>query len=504
PRDSEGVLQLAFVLDKLKKEKEAVKEIKRGISENPEDPFLKYDLGILFFKKREYKKALEQWSDLTSEQTKDIYFMLNVAQCYISLNDYDRAASILEKEINENMSGQALALMGRVMFLKKDKAKALDYSERAMALDPANQTARFTMDLLRKDVVDLDKRIKELERSTDMEQLMKNLNLSLLYFRKGSLKKAVKILIPMAEKKNPQALSAIALFYREASDYENEIKYLNMLIPLHDKPHEIFQRIGQSYFLQKSFLKAHEYFNMAKAKNPTISIRYDLAYTLLKMNLYDKAIAEVDFILKEYPNHTPSKALKAYILKITKRDKGALELWQQVAKEDGSNAQIYINLGLDAYEKNEFESALQYYNKALEIAPNMKIIHLNLGNIYRKQGLLEEAKGEYKKVADKNKKVPGAFQNIALLYMQQDSAERAMEYINQGLIENPGNSDLLLTKGHLFLKTNDPQNAVDCFKKVKGYDRSAKALRGLGEAYLALNTPDAARKFLFESFKLDS
>jgi tetratricopeptide (TPR) repeat protein len=57
-----------------------------------------------------------------------------------------------------------------------------------------------------------------------------------------------------------------------------------------------------------------------------------------------------------------------------------------------------VNRGTAALDRGDVAEALAFYEEALGIAPNDEDIHYNLGQAYRQQGRIPEARVEFQKV----------------------------------------------------------------------------------------------------------
>ncbi|MFH1761752.1 MAG: tetratricopeptide repeat protein [bacterium] len=505
PEDSEGALQLSIALEALNRNKEALHYLKKGIKTNPSDPVLRYNLGALYYKNHEYRKALDQWQGLNKESTGIMDFELNTARLYMNLGDIEQAETIIKNELSGNISPQAYLLLAKIKLRRNQREEAVNYSRKALKLDPSNTSALLILNMSEKHSENIKKSMRELKTmSSGMDPVLYKLAISRLYYQDGRLKDAISSLSSVASPKSPTALSVLAYYYGEAGDSANQVKTLNILLPVAEKKHEVLHRLGLVAFRHKDYIKAQNYFARAMIQYSTPSIAYELAHTLYNRKLYKEAVTLLDSTLIKNPSYTPAKALLAYIFKMTKDDNKARSLWKEAVKEDGANAQLHINLGLDAFERGEFDKALSYYENAVALAPDMHKIHLNIGNVYRKQNRLDAAKEEYKKALAKDGTLIGAYQNMALVYMQQDSLAEADTILLAGLKKQPEHPDLLTTQGHFYLRHNKPEKALKSFLSIPDFKNSASALRGLGLAYIMVNNSDKAKKYLFNAFAIDS
>ncbi len=57
-------------------------------------------------------------------------------------------------------------------------------------------------------------------------------------------------------------------------------------------------------------------------------------------------------------------------------------LWSDVVKKSPKNARGLMNYGLSHMEKGDYDSAIEYFNRAYKLEPNYSLIHINLGIAY--------------------------------------------------------------------------------------------------------------------------
>ncbi|OQW94069.1 MAG: hypothetical protein BWK79_07795 [Beggiatoa sp. IS2] len=142
--------------------------------------------------------------------------------------------------------------------------------------------------------------------------------------------------------------------------------------------------------------------------------------------------------------------------KLAKKQARALK---QTGQSDLSNAEIYNNRGIDYAEQGEFELALDYFNKAIELNINFSGAYNNRGLIYKEQGKFDLALVDYNKAVELNSELAEAYNNRGLLYAEQKKIDLSLadytyaiqlnyarDYNNRGLVyKEQGKLDLALT-----------------------------------------------------------
>ena len=132
---------------------------------------------------------------------------------------------------------------------------------------------------------------------------------------------------------------------------------------------------------------------------------------------------------------------------------------------------LYNLLGLIFASQNEFDQALEYYEKGIKIDPNFSIIYNNLGLLYANNALdNKKAENFYKKSISLNKKNPEAQNNLGNLYKSLDKF----------------------------------YDAIDCYKKAISLDsRFVHSYHNLGNVYVTLGNFSEAKKNFSTAIKID-
>ncbi len=74
----------------------------------------------------------------------------------------------------------------------------------------------------------------------------------------------------------------------------------------------------------------------------------------------------------------------------------ARRLWERLTELVPRSAESFNNLGTYHLAQNDTSAAEMYYRKAMELDPNVRGVHLNLGNLAKNTGRIEEAMALYR------------------------------------------------------------------------------------------------------------
>jgi tetratricopeptide (TPR) repeat protein len=99
---------------------------------------------------------------------------------------------------------------------------------------------------------------------------------------------------------------------------------------------------------------------------------------------------------------------------------------------------ILIAVGDIYLGRGAFEKAIDFYQEAVALYPGRETARLSLGKAYEQSELFELAREEYRTVLKKNRKSYEANFLLASLYLKQGMNTQAMEYYRSALTLKPG------------------------------------------------------------------
>ena len=197
-----------------------------------------------------------------------------------------------------------------------------------------------------------------------------------------------------------------------------------------------------------------------------------------------------------------------------------------------------LNSGIDAYNKGEYDKAIQVLQDYLKGNPQDVEAHHFLGNAYFKKGLLDEAQKEYEEALDQDSKHPLVIYQLGLVYIKKKEYEEAKEMFQRGLklkkqdalfhngmgllqmeqgdltqadlsfrlalADNPENPEFHKNLGDLYLKKEVIPLAIDAYMEALTLDSTlADVHYNLGEAYFLNRDFNSAVKQFKAAINLD-
>ena len=146
----------------------------------------------------------------------------------------------------------------------------------------------------------------------------------------------------------------------------------------------------------------------------------------------DNALAEIERLKKE--------------LAESKSEAEQLRLTKAYNKEtDALSATDWFPKG---YYAKEYEKAISFYEKAIELDPDYTMAYYNLGIAYRKQGNTTKAIESYKKAIELKPDYTKAYYNLGIAYHDDDFDQALFYYKKAARLGDKGIQDWLKENGY--------------------------------------------------------
>lgn len=365
------------------------------------------DLTSLF-SQDEFKKDLAKYEEMLSEG-KAIYFdteqLTNIAEYYASKDEYQKALDAIEYSLTMHPDDtDMLTLKGTLLIESGQIQKAKELVDSILETDDYN--------------------VKYLKAS--------------LHIKEKDLEAAKCMLFDMtndeADINDDTYLDAAYLFMD--NKYPSEaLEWFEKALEIN--PHNMMaqQDYAECCFRSHQLERAILWYNKALDENPySTECWFGLGKSYSIKGDSPKAIEALDFVLTIEPNHIMAILLKAHVYFQMGNYEESSRLFSKYIALHPNEGYAYYMIGICHYSINEFEKALKYFHKSIEIEPYPNTYTANL------------------------------YQNIAICNLETGRYEAAISAIDKA-IENSNEIDpeLLVIKGATYLQLSQTDNASKIF-----------------------------------------
>ena len=101
----------------------------------------------------------------------------------------------------------------------------------------------------------------------------------------------------------------------------------------------------------------------------------------------------------------------------------------------------YRDKGLQAQSVGDLDTALMYFQKAVELDPSLAVAYNDLGVLYEAKGWIDRAKLAYGKAISLDSNMPSPYYNLGSIYAKEGEFEKAVMYFKQRVLIGDWNDE---------------------------------------------------------------
>lgn len=147
----------------------------------------------------------------------------------------------------------------------------------------------------------------------------------------------------------------------------------------------------------------------------------------------------------------------------------AEKLYKEVLESEPENTDALNLFGLLKIQNEQFDDAILYIKKALELKP-CAYFYESLGRAYFGSGNFTDAIGCYKKALEFDNHDFEIWFNLALAYKKNKQFDEAIEAYQSALTIKPNNPDVYYNLANIYENKNETPTALEYFKKAAEYN----------------------------------
>lgn len=387
------------------------------------------------------------------------------ATLHLKSQQYNEAIEIIQGLIDQTKEDPTAQLVYRGVLAKanlfaKDYAKAIEQYDRILEVRPDFPVARVEKALAQ---MANNNAPQALETATEAlnsatEKTIPKIVHSILLQQNGKVVEAL------------QEIQEVAAQVEEGSGKKEDLIPLMASVQIaagqFDGARDTINSSGRPPVMKEIFIDAIDEAENSSADFGPMSMGYLFGY----YGWPDPAIAIHRALMEKYPRVNLMKVNLGEILQQARRTEEAYEIYREAVEQNPDNLYFLRSEAKLASRLDKDEEAMKNLLQAISLSPEDPTLHFQLGTVYEKQGLIDEAISSYEQVIDL--KPPSSLEaaaanNLAWLYSQDDSKlDLALEYGEKALELSPVNprtgwkdGNILDTVGWIYYKKGDYENA---------------------------------------------
>jgi len=156
----------------------------------------------------------------------------------------------------------------------------------------------------------------------------------------------------------------------------------------------------------------------------------------------------------------------------------AVENYNKGIKLEPNKAMTYNNRGTIYFNRGQYDPALEDFNKCLSIDPNFLNALANRGSVFGIKKEYDKALGDLNRALQIDPKHANALSNRGFVYFQLGQYEKTIADYTAFLLDNPNDADVINTLGLCY------SNLKEYDKALVEYDKSIRIKPNLGAFYM--------------------
>lgn len=194
---------------------------------------------------------------------------------------------------------------------------------------------------------------------------------------------------------------------------------------------------------------------------------YLIGRDLYELGNYKEAIKYFDKALQKHPeNEMIQKIRNICFEKSAFKEELKIEGVEVKEMELKEDIEELYSKGVDFGSLGNYDEAIKYFDKVLEMEPNHEKALFNKGWAYEDMGKLEKALECYEKLIEINPKNSEAWYNKSFVLQKLNRDEEALNFFDDLLLIESNNADILANKGTILGKLGRFYEAYECFDRA--------------------------------------
>lgn len=413
---------------------------------------IKKNIGLCYLKLGAYGRAIETYEDIMND-TAEFDIAFNLIVCIYALGDPTKMKSWFERMLMIDLPGSEEEETEEILMLQnknkdesqveiKDPLKDYLKAKKKEAMKYISDAAKLIAPVIEDEVVQGFDWVVEMLRTANLQEVESEIEIAkAVYFIKNKeIDKSIE-LFKSFEKKDKimmaKASNNISFLYFLENDFNSAEKFSDMAIQNDRYNSKALVNKGNCLFVNEEYDKAKEFFLEAiGVEADCVEAIYNLGLVYKTLGYYNESLQAFEKLHTIIPNSEEviyqlghineliglrRQALKWYLILITKvstdaeilskmgslyQNEGdeyqALHYYMESYRYNPSKIDVISWLGIHNVKGENYEKAVEYFEKAALIQPKEVKWRLMVASCYRRMNLFQQALELYEDINEKN------------------------------------------------------------------------------------------------------
>ena len=478
---------------------EAAIEFRNAIGVDPRYADAHYQLAMTYLKTRQWPRANQELVRTIELQPANYPARIEMAKLLIAAGDLQQAQEQTDVLLRDRSNdGKSHFVAADLLAAQNRPTAALQEIQKAIALDPDDSD--FYLDLALMQLkngqseaaeTNFKKAIETNPKVIDSRLMLANFYQMRSRFADAEqqLRSAIEI-----DPQNPELRAAVArLYVAQGRNIEAE-EYLRQAKRDFPNNSEGYRLLGDFYFSGGEFDKAaSEYANLYQEHAKDLVVKKNYVQLLVLTNRLDEARRLNDEVLKQNPSDNDALLYSGQIQNRSGHVSEALNVLQQLTKNDPNNALAHYQLGVAFQQSGDEDSAGREWREAVRLRPDLDDAQRSLALLAMRKNDMTTLYETATKMINLEPKSSEGYALRAVSEINRKQFDAADADVHKAIEVAPQSQFGYVQLGNLEFVQKQYVDAAEAYQDALDRDPgSTDALRGLMNTYIAQKQLDRA------------
>jgi tetratricopeptide (TPR) repeat protein len=212
--------------------------------------------------------------------------------------------------------------------------------------------------------------------------------------------------------------------------------------------------------LNKKYAEALSKIDQQISQNPTYQMYFKKGVVFGNLQKYQEAVKAFSEALKFQPDNVEIISEIAEDLSILGNHQDAITYYKKAINIEPHNLALKAKLGRVYISKKEIKKAWELFSEIYAIDSTNVYWNKQFAFCSFQVGKRLQAVHLYEKVLDANPRDYGTYSNLIHSYSREKEPDKILATIDKGLLQFPGNAELILEKANFYFRTRNYEPAM--------------------------------------------